>query len=253
MNDLKGKNIIVTGASGGIGNSIVEKLNQAGANILASGTRIEKLEELKGKYGNIKLLKFDISQSDKVEEFVENATKELGGNLDCLVNNAGITKDNLAIRMSLEEWQKVISINLTSTFLMSKSAIKKMLKSKKGKIINITSVVGHTGNIGQANYTASKAGVVAMSKSLALEYGKKNINVNCISPGFITTDMTDKINDEYKEILKSRIPLDRFGSPNDIANAVIFLSSELSDYITGETLHVNGGMYFSWQSQQNIY
>jgi 3-oxoacyl-[acyl-carrier protein] reductase len=120
-----------------------------------------------------------------------------------------------------------------------------MLKSKKGKIINITSVVGHTGNIGQANYTASKAGVVAMSKSLALEYGKKNINVNCIAPGFITTDMTDKINDEYKEILKSRIPLDRFGSPNDIANAVIFLSSELSDYITGETLHVNGGMYFS--------
>ena len=147
--------------------------------------------------------------------------------------------------MKEEEWQKVIDINLTSTFLLSKNSIKKMLKSKKGKIINITSVVGHTGNIGQANYTASKAGVVAMSKSLALEYGKKNINVNCISPGFITTDMTDKINDEYKEILKSRIPLDRFGSPNDIANAVIFLSSELSDYITGETLHVNGGMYFS--------
>jgi 3-oxoacyl-[acyl-carrier protein] reductase len=147
--------------------------------------------------------------------------------------------------MKEEEWQKVIDINLTSTFLLSKNSIKKMLKSKKGKIINITSVVGHTGNIGQANYTASKAGVVAMSKSLALEYGKKNINVNCISPGFITTDMTDKINDDYKEILKSRIPLDRFGSPNDIANAVIFLSSELSDYITGETLHVNGGMYFS--------
>ena len=162
-----------------------------------------------------------------------------------MINNAGITRDNLSIRMKEEEWQKVIDINLTSTFLLSKNSIKKMLKSKKGKIINITSVVGHTGNIGQANYTASKAGVVAMSKSLALEYGKKNINVNCISPGFITTDMTDKINDEYKEILKSRIPLDRFGSPNDIANAVIFLSSQLSDYITGETLHVNGGMYFS--------
>ena len=176
---------------------------------------------------------------------MNKASDTLGGRIDVLINNAGITRDNLSIRMKEEEWQKVIDINLTSTFLLSKNSIKKMLKSKKGKIINITSVVGHTGNIGQANYTASKAGVVAMSKSLALEYGKKNINVNCISPGFITTDMTDKINDEYKEILKSRIPLDRFGSPNDIANAVIFLSSELSDYITGETLHVNGGMYFS--------
>ena len=176
---------------------------------------------------------------------MNKANDTLGGRIDVLINNAGITRDNLSIRMKEEEWQKVIDINLTSTFLLSKNSIKKMLKSKKGKIINITSVVGHTGNIGQANYTASKAGVVAMSKSLALEYGKKNINVNCISPGFITTDMTDKINDEYKEILKSRIPLDRFGSPNDIANAVIFLSSELSDYITGETLHVNGGMYFS--------
>ena len=245
MTDLKGKNIIVTGASGGIGNSIIEKLNQAGANILASGTRIEKLEELKGKYGNIKTLKFDISQSDKIEEFVENATKELGGNLDCIVNNAGITQDNLAIRMSLDEWKKVIDINLTSTFLLSKNAIKKMLKNKKGKIVNITSVVGHTGNIGQANYTASKAGVVAMSKSLALEYGKKNININCVSPGFISTEMTDKISDQYKEVLKSRIPLERFGDPTDIANTVVFLSSDLSNYITGETIHVNGGMYFS--------
>ena len=172
MTDLKGKNIIVTGASGGIGNSIIEKLNQAGANILASGTRIEKLEELKGKYGNIKTLKFDISQSDKIEEFIENASKQLGG-LDCVVNNAGITQDNLAIRMNIDEWKKVIDINLTSTFLMSKFAIKKMLKNKKGKIINITSVVGHTGNLGQANYTASKAGIIAMSKSLAIEYAKK--------------------------------------------------------------------------------
>ena len=147
--------------------------------------------------------------------------------------------------MKDEEWNNVIDINLTSTFLLSKSAIKKMLKSKKGKIINITSIVGHTGNIGQANYTASKAGVVAMSKSLALEYGKKNINVNCISPGFISTEMTNKINDEYKEVLKSKIPMNRFGTPNDIANTVIFLCSKLSDYITGETIHVNGGMYFS--------
>ena len=148
MIDFKNKNIIVTGASGGIGNSIIKKLNEVGANILATGTRIEKLNELKAKYKNIKILKFDISQSDKIEEFIENATKELGGILDCVVNNAGITQDNLAIRMSLEEWQKVIDINLTSTFLMSKFAIKKMLKNKSGKIVNITSVVGHTGNLG---------------------------------------------------------------------------------------------------------
>ncbi len=187
MIDLKGKNIIVTGASGGIGNSIVEKLNQAGANLLASGTRIEKLDELKNKFDNIKILKFDISQIDKIDDFVENATKELGGNLDCIINNAGVTQDNLAIRMSLDEWQKVININLTATFLINKSVIKKMLKNKSGKIVNITSVVGHTGNLGQANYTASKAGIIAMSKSLAIEYAKKNININCISPGFIKT------------------------------------------------------------------
>ena len=245
MNDLKGKNIIVTGASGGIGNSIVDKLNQAGANILASGTRIEKLEELKLKFGNIKTLKFDISLTDKIEEFVENATKELGGTLDCIVNNAGVTQDNLAIRMSLEEWQKVINVNLTSTFLVSKSAIKKMLKNKSGKIINITSVVGHTGNLGQANYTASKAGIIAMSKSLALEYAKKNININCISPGFIKTAMTDKLNNKFKEDIISKIPSARLGDPDDIANAVLFLSSNQSDYINGETLHVNGGMYMA--------
>ena len=245
MTDLKGKNIIVTGASGGIGNSIIEKLNQSGANILASGTRIEKLEELKGKYGNIKTLKFDISQSDKIEEFVENATKELGGSLDCIVNNAGITQDNLAIRMSLDEWKKVIDINLTSTFLMSKSAIKKMLKNKSGKIVNITSVVGHTGNLGQANYTASKAGIIAMSKSLAIEYAKKNININCISPGFIKTAMTDKLDDKFKEAIISKIPSARLGEPDDIANAVLFLCSNQSSYINGETLHVNGGMYMA--------
>ena len=148
MKDIKGKNIIVTGASGGIGNSIVEKLNQAGANILASGTKVEKLDNIKKKYENIKILKFDISQTNHIEEFIENATKELGGTLDCVVNNAGVTQDNLAIRMSLEEWQKVIDINLTSTFLISKFAIKKMLKTKAGNIINITSVVGHTGYIG---------------------------------------------------------------------------------------------------------
>ena len=247
MNDLKNKNIIVTGASGGIGNAIVKSFYDYGANVLASGTKMEKLEELKSKFKNIKIIKFDISQSDKIEDFIENASNELGGNLDCIVNNAGITKDNLAIRMSLEEWKKVIDINLTSTFLLSKFAIKKMLKNKSGKIINITSVVGHTGNLGQTNYTASKAGIVAMSKSLAIEYAKKNININCISPGFIKTAMTDKIDEKYKEVILSKIPSARLGEPEDIANAVIFLASNQSNYINGETIHVNGGMYMAWQ------
>ena len=244
MKDLKNKKILVTGASGGIGNSIVEKLVENDANILASGTRIEKLEELQNKFKNIKILKFDISQTENIEEFIENASKQIGG-LDCVINNAGITQDNLAIRMSIEEWKKVIDINLTSTFLISKFSIKKMLKNKKGKIINITSVVGHTGNLGQTNYTASKAGIVAMSKSLALEYAKKNININCISPGFIKTAMTDKIDDKFKEVIISKIPSARLGDPEDVANAVLFLASGQSDYINGETLHVNGGMYMA--------
>ena len=240
---LNKKNIIVTGASGGIGNAIVEKLYEQGVNVLATGTREEKLQELKDKFKKIKTLKFDISNHNKIEEFINNANDELGGSLDCIVNNAGITKDNLTIRMSMDEWSKVIDINLTSTFLMSKFAIKKMLKNKSGKIINITSVVGHTGNVGQANYTASKAGIVAMSKSLAIEYAKKNINVNCISPGFISTAMTDAIDEKFKESIISKIPANRLGKPEDIANAVLFLASSGSDYINGETLHVNGGMY----------
>ncbi len=245
MSDLKNKNIIVTGATGGIGNSIIKKFHENGANILASGTKIEKLEKIKNDFDNIKILKFDISEVEKIESFIEDASKILGGKLDCIINNAGITHDNLAIRMNLEEWKKVIDINLTSTFLMCKFAIKKMLKNKKGKIINITSVVGHTGNLGQTNYTASKAGIVAMSKSLALEYAKKNINVNCISPGFIKTAMTDKIDEKFKDIIISKIPSARLGEPEDIANAVLFLASNQSDYINGETLHVNGGMYMA--------
>ena len=245
MNDLKNKNIILTGATGGIGNSIVKKLNELGANLLATGTKVEKLEELKKNFKNIKTLKFDISKSNLIETFIENASKELEGNLDCVINNAGITQDNLAIRMNLDEWKKVIDTNLTSTFLMCKYAIKKMLKNKKGKIVNITSVVGHTGNLGQSNYTASKAGIIAMSKSLAIEYAKKNININCISPGFIKTAMTEKIDERYKESIISKIPSARLGEPDDIANAVLFLASDQSDYINGETLHVNGGMYMA--------
>ena len=192
---------------------------------------------------------FNISNGDKIEEFIDNATSEIGGSLDCLVNNAGVTQDNLAIRMSIEEWKKVIDINLTSTFLISKFAIKKMLKNKYGKIVNITSVVGHTGNIGQSNYSASKAGIIAMSKSLAIEYSKKNININCISPGFIKTMMTDKLDEKFKEKIISKIPSGRLGEPDDVANAVIFLISNQSDYINGETLHVNGGMYMTWQNK----
>ncbi len=245
MIDLKDLSVILTGATGGIGNSILEKLVSNGANVLATGTNENKLKIIKDRYKNVKVQKFDISSHAGIEKFIEESHNSLGNKIDVLINNAGIAIDNLSIRMKEEEWNKVINVNLTSTFLLSKNTIKKMLKNKKGKIINITSVVGHTGNIGQANYTASKAGVIAMSKSLALEYGKKNIKVNCISPGFIKTEMTNKINDEYKNLLKSKIPLDRFGDPMDVANTVMFLCSDLSDYITGETIHVNGGMYFS--------
>ena len=245
MMNLENKKIIITGATGGIGNSIVKTLSESGAKILATGTRLEKLEELKSKFKNTDILKFDISKGEEIEAFIENATKQLGGGLDCLINNAGITQDNLAIRMNINEWKKVIDVNLTSTFLLSKFAVKKMLKNKYGKIINITSVVGHTGNLGQANYTASKAGIVAMSKSLAIEYAKKNININCISPGFIKTEMTDKIDEKFKETIISKIPSSRLGEPEDVANAVLFLASDQSNYINGETIHVNGGMYMA--------
>ena len=243
MIDIKNKNVIVTGATGGIGNSIVKALADQGANVLATGTKVEKLNELKKINDKIKTLQFDISNHDKIEKFIDDATNELDNKLDCIINNAGITKDNLSIRMTYEEWSKVIDINLTSTFLMSKYSIKKMLKNKSGKIVNITSVVGHTGNVGQANYTASKAGIVAMSKSLAIEYAKKNININCISPGFIDTAMTEKIDEKFKESIISKIPSNRLGKPEDIANAVIFLISDDANYINGETIHINGGLY----------
>ena len=245
MINLKNINVILTGATGGIGNSILEVLVDAEANIVATGTNEEKLNKIKNKYQTVKVEKFDISEHRNIENFINRVSDKLGNKIDILINNAGVTSDNLSIRMKEEEWKKVIDINLTSTFLLSKNVLKKMLKEKKGKIINITSVVGHAGNVGQANYSASKAGLVAMSKSLALEYGKKNININCVSPGFISTEMTNKIDENYKEILKSKIPMDRFGDPKDVANTVLFLCSGLSDYITGETIHVNGGMYFS--------
>ena len=242
--NFKNKKILITGATGGIGYSLVKKFNELGAIIVASGTREEKLNNLKKEFTNIKVEKFQLNQHDNVENFIDNIYKKLDG-LDILVNNAGITLDNLSIRLSEENWKKVIDINLTSTFLMCKFAIKKMLKQKYGKIINITSIVGHTGNLGQANYAASKAGIIGFSKSLAIEYAKKNININCVSPGFIKTEMTDKINDDFKKLLISKIPSGDLGSGDDVSNCVAFLASDLSKYINGETIHVNGGMYMS--------
>tara|TARA_B100000242_G_scaffold287304_1_gene253928 strand:+ start:911 stop:1648 length:738 start_codon:yes stop_codon:yes gene_type:complete len=245
MINIKNLNILLTGATGAIGGSILDKLYVAGANIIATGTNQEKLDKIKTKYENVIIKKFDISNHDEIEKFVDECNEKLNNKIDILINNAGITNDNLTIRMKKNEWDNVINLNLTSSFLITKFVIKKMLKNKNGKIINITSVVGHTGNVGQANYAASKAGLIGMSKSLAQEYGKKNITVNCVSPGFIKSEMTDKISENFKKTLEEKISLERFGSPVDVANAVIFLSSGLSDYITGETIHVNGGMYFS--------
>ena len=245
MIDLKNINIILTGATGGIGSAILEKLHSTNANIIATGTNQDKLTKIKEKFDSVIIKKFDILDHSSIEKFIDQCNEQFNNKIDILINNAGITLDNLTIRMKDEEWNKVINLNLTSTFMLTKNTIKKMLKNKNGKIINITSVVGHTGNIGQANYAASKAGVIGMSKSLALEYGKKNIKINCISPGFIKSEMTDQISDNFKQNLQGKIALERFGETEDVANAVLFLSSELSNYITGETIHVNGGMYFS--------
>tara|TARA_B100000963_G_C22591435_1_gene655704 strand:- start:844 stop:1575 length:732 start_codon:yes stop_codon:yes gene_type:complete len=242
--NLKNKKILITGATGGIGNSLVEKFYNYGSSIVATGTNEEKLNNLKKKYPNILIERFKLDEHDKIENFIETITKKLDG-LDVLVNNAGVTLDNLSIRLTEEHWKKVLDVNLTSTFLMCKYVIKKMLKKKYGKIINITSIVGHTGNLGQANYAASKAGIIGFSKSLAIEYAKKNININCVSPGFIKTEMTDKINEEFKKILISKIPSGDLGTGEDISNCVAFLASDMSRYINGETIHVNGGMYMS--------
>ncbi len=242
--NLKNKKVLITGATGGIGQSILSQFNKLGAKIVASGTNEIKLKKISDSFPQILTEKFKLDEHNNIEKFIEKVSEKLGG-LDILVNNAGITLDNISIRLTEENWKKVLDINLTSSFLMCKYAIKKMLKQKSGKIINITSIVGHTGNLGQANYSASKAGIVAFSKSLALEYAKKNININCVSPGFIQTEMTDKINEEFKKVLISKIPSGRLGTIEDVSNCVAFLASDMSDYINGETIHVNGGMYMS--------
>ena len=242
MINFKNKKILITGATGGIGNALVKKFVSLEGQVLATGTKTEKLEELKKNFPNLNILKFDISDHSKIEEFIENVSSQLSG-LDILINNAGLNMDNLSLRMKEEEWKKVIDVNLGSTFFLCKHAIKKMLKNKYGKIVNITSVVGHTGNLGQANYAASKAGIIGMSKSLAIEYAKKNITINCVSPGFIQSKMTDNIVENIKAVLTSRIPMGKLGVGEDVSNTVAFLSSDASSYITGETIHVNGGMY----------
>ena len=242
MISFKNKRILITGATGGIGNALVKKFIELEGNVLATGTKAEKLDLIKKKYPNIKVKRFDILEHSRIEEFIENVVLELGG-LDVLINNAGTNVDNLSLRMKNEEWKKVIDINLSSTFLLSKYGIKKMLKGKFGRVVNITSIVGHTGNVGQSNYAASKAGIIGMSKSLAIEYAKKNITVNCVSPGFIDTDMTMNIAEKVKMFLTSRIPMGKLGKGEDVSDCVAFLSSDAASYITGETMHVNGGMY----------
>ena len=242
MINFKNKKILVTGATGGIGKALVQKFVSLEGNVLATGTKTEKLDALKKEFPNINVLKFDISDHSKIEEFIENVSSQLVG-LDILVNNAGINMDNLSLRMKDDEWKKVIDLNLGSTFFLCKYGIKKMLKNKYGRIVNITSVVGHTGNLGQSNYAASKAAIIGMSKSLAIEYAKKNITINCVSPGFIQSNMTDGIVESIKAVLTSRIPMAKLGKGEDVANTVAFLSSDAASYITGQTIHVNGGMY----------
>ncbi len=252
MINFKNKKILVTGATGGIGKALVQKFVSLEGNVLATGTKTEKLDALKKEFPNINVLKFDISDHSKIEEFIENVSSQLVG-LDILVNNAGINMDNLSLRMKDDEWKKVIDLNLGSTFFLCKYGIKKMLKNKYGRIVNITSIVGHTGNLGQSNYAASKAAIVGMSKSLAIEYAKKNITINCVSPGFIQSKMTDGIVESIKAVLTSRIPMAKLGKGEDVANTVAFLSSDAASYITGQTIHVNGGMYMGWQKWVLIY
>tara|TARA_B100002051_G_scaffold261204_1_gene282479 strand:+ start:73 stop:807 length:735 start_codon:yes stop_codon:yes gene_type:complete len=244
MIDFKNKKILITGATGGIGGELIKKFLSLGGSVLGTGTKSDKLESIKKNYPKVKVKKFNLSEHTAIEEFVNSSVAELGG-LDILINNAGVNVDNLSLRMKDEEWKKVIDINLTSTFLLSKYGIKNMLKNKFGRVVNITSIVGHTGNLGQANYSASKAGIIGMSKSLAIEYAKKNITVNCVSPGFITSEMTMNIAEKVKSLLISRIPMAKLGTGEDVSNCVAFLSSEAASYVTGETIHVNGGMYMS--------
>ncbi len=235
--------VLLTGAYGGIGCSIAQLLIDRGARVAISGRDYEKLKNLSNELnGEVECIKCDLEDHDSVMKLVDNASESLQEPINVLINNAGLTDDGLALRMQKKSWQKVIDTNLTASFLLSKSALKPMMKQKWGRIINISSIVGVMGNAGQSNYAASKAGLIGMSKALAIEVAKRGITVNCIAPGYIETPMTDKIKQNQSDSILSAIPMGRFGKPNDIANCVGFLCSDDSSYITGQTIHINGGM-----------
>jgi 3-oxoacyl-[acyl-carrier protein] reductase len=242
MFDLSGKTALITGATGGIGGEIARALHQQGATVAVSGTRKEKLDELAAELGErVHVLPCNLSEPEEVNQLVATAEKAMGG-LDILVNNAGLTRDTLAMRMKDDDWEKVLEVNLTAAFRLSRAAIKGMMKRKWGRIINISSVVAQTGNAGQANYISSKAGLIGMSKGLATEVASRNITVNCVAPGFIETAMTDALNEKQREATLSRVPAERLGTPAEVAACVAFLASEEAGYVTGHTLHANGGM-----------
>src|SRR5258706_5302954 len=243
MFDLSGKTALITGASGGIGGAIAKALHGQGAKVVLSGTRVEALEALKAELGgNAFIVQANLSEIASVEALPKAAEEAAGSGIDILVNNAGITKDNLFMRMKDEEWDQVIAVNLTAAFRLSRAVLRGMMKRRWGRIIQITSVVGATGNPGQGNYAAAKAGLVGMTKSLAAEVASRNITVNAVAPGFIQTAMTDVLTDQQKEIISQRIPAGRMGNPVEIAAAVVYLASEEAAYVTGETIHINGGM-----------
>ena len=243
MFDLSGKTALVTGATGGIGGEIAKALHKQGATVVLSGTRAEALESLKNELGSrVFTATCNLSDKESVEGLVKAAEAAAGAPIDILVNNAGITRDNLFMRMKDEEWDQVIAVNLTAAFRLSRAVLRGMMKKRWGRIISITSVVGETGNGGQGNYAAAKAGLVGMSKSLAAEVASRNITVNCVAPGFIATPMTDALTDAQKEAVFGKIPAGRMGTPAEIAAAVVYLASEEAAYVTGETLQINGGM-----------
>ena len=242
MFDLNGKKALITGATGGIGGEIAKTLNEAGAEIAISGTRLESLKALAETLGDrTHIFTCNLNDPLAIADLLKAASEKMGG-IDILINNAGITRDNLFMRMSDEDWSTVLEINLTSTMRLCRGVLRGMMKARWGRIINIGSIVGSTGNPGQGNYAASKAALLGMSKSLANEVASRGITVNCIAPGFVKTAMTDKLNDNQKEAIKSKIPTGRLGEASDIAYATLYLSSEEASYITGSTIHVNGGM-----------
>jgi 3-oxoacyl-[acyl-carrier protein] reductase len=243
MFDLTGKTALVTGATGGIGAAIARTLHKAGATVAISGTRANVLEELKAELGGerVHVLACNLSDSAAVEKLVPEAEAAMGS-IDILVNNAGITRDGLAMRMKDDDWNAVIDVNLTASFRLARAAMRSMMKKRWGRIVNITSVVGVTGNPGQANYVASKAGVIGLTKSLAQELAARSVTVNAVAPGFIATPMTDVLNDKQKEAILGRVPAAKLGTPEDVAAAVLYLASDEAGYVTGQTLHVNGGM-----------